>query len=78
MTQDMTTLKEKMARLPAPRRAKVEVRATQLIAEGTSLQELRLAHNKTRAKIAKKLNIGHWRAGYELWTALKAQYYRTA
>ena len=54
----MTTLQEKMARLPASRRAKVNARAAELIAEETSLQQLRVARQKTQAKIAKELKIG--------------------
>jgi hypothetical protein len=38
----MTTLRDKMAQLPARRRARVEARAQELIAEETSLRALRV------------------------------------
>jgi hypothetical protein len=54
----MTTLRDKMAQLPARRRARVEARAQQLIAEEISLQALRKAHRKTQEKVAAELGIG--------------------
>jgi transcriptional regulator with XRE-family HTH domain len=54
----MTTLRDKMAQLPARRRARVEARAQALIAEETSLQALRKAHQKTQEKVAAELGIG--------------------
>jgi transcriptional regulator with XRE-family HTH domain len=54
----MTTLREKMAELPARRRARINVRAQELIAEETSLQALRKAHQKTQEKVATALGIG--------------------
>ena len=53
----MTTLREKMAQLPARRRARVEARAQELIAEETSLRALRRAHRKTQEKVAAELGI---------------------
>jgi transcriptional regulator with XRE-family HTH domain len=54
----MTTLRDKMAELPARRRARVAARAQELIAEETSLQALRKAHQKTQEKVATTLGIG--------------------
>ena len=53
-----TTLKSRMNALDPRRRAKVERRADQLIAEEMSLQQLRRAHKLTQAKIGKSLGIG--------------------
>src|SRR3954453_22760266 len=53
-----TTLKDKMKALDPRRRAKVERRAEQLIAEEMSLQQLRQAHKLTQAKVGKSLGIG--------------------
>jgi DNA-binding XRE family transcriptional regulator len=53
-----TTLKQKMAKLPAKRRARVKARAGQLVAEEVSLQMLRKAMNKTQVDVAKALNVG--------------------
>lgn len=52
-----TTLKQKMASLPARQRKKVEARAKALIAEELSLRELRKAHELTQESIAKKLGM---------------------
>ena len=54
----MTTLRDKMAGLPARRRARIKARAQKLIAEETSLQALRKAHQKTQEKVATTLGIG--------------------
>jgi DNA-binding XRE family transcriptional regulator len=54
----MTTLRDKMAELPARRRTRVKARAQELIAEETSLQALRKAHQKTQEKVAARLGIG--------------------
>jgi transcriptional regulator with XRE-family HTH domain len=54
----MTTLRDKIAELPARRRARIKVRAQKLIAEETSLQSLRKAHRKTQEKLAATLGIG--------------------
>jgi transcriptional regulator with XRE-family HTH domain len=53
-----TTLKEKINRLDAKRRKKVEARVAELIAEEMSLRDLRRAHEKTQAHMAKALGIG--------------------
>jgi DNA-binding XRE family transcriptional regulator len=53
-----TTLKDKMKALDSRRRAKVERRASQLIAEEMSLQQLRRAHELTQARVGKSLGIG--------------------
>jgi DNA-binding XRE family transcriptional regulator len=52
-----TTLKDKMQALDVKRRKKVEVRATELIAEEMSLRDLRKAMVKTQVKMAKALGI---------------------
>ncbi len=51
------TLKDKMAELPAARRAAIEDRAAQLHAEYLTLQELRKAKDLTQVQLAKTLNI---------------------
>jgi DNA-binding XRE family transcriptional regulator len=53
-----TTLKQKIAKLPAKRRSKVKARGEQLVAEEVSLQMLRKAMNKTQVDVAKALNVG--------------------
>jgi DNA-binding XRE family transcriptional regulator len=51
------TLQGKMKSLSAGRRKKVQARATQLIAEEMTLQELRRARKITQVRIAKELGI---------------------
>jgi hypothetical protein len=53
-----TTLKEKMQSLDPRRRAKIEARAAELIAEEMSLRDLRRAREKTQVSLAKELGIG--------------------
>ncbi len=53
----MTTLKERMDKLPKTRRKKVEARAAALIAEEMSLQDLRKARKRTQVRVAKELGI---------------------
>lgn len=53
----MSTLEEKMKRLPATRRKKVEERAKKLIAEEMSLRDLRKARKWTQVRVAEKLGI---------------------
>lgn len=53
-----TTLKDKMKKLPATRRKKVEARAAELIAQEMTLRELRQAHRRTQERIAETLGIG--------------------
>jgi DNA-binding XRE family transcriptional regulator len=43
--------------LPASRRRKIEKRATELIAEEMTLQELRHARSMTQVRMAKKLGV---------------------
>jgi transcriptional regulator with XRE-family HTH domain len=52
------TLDEKLAELPAARRAKIEARTEALIAEEKSLRDLRRARTLTQKRMAKKLGIG--------------------
>ncbi len=54
----MTTLKDKLDRLPAERRAWIEERAATLIDEELSLRELRRAAQQTQTELARKLGIG--------------------
>jgi transcriptional regulator with XRE-family HTH domain len=54
----MTTLTEKLRRLPAARRRKIEARAAALIAEEMSLQDLRRARQLTQAHLAERLGTG--------------------
>ena len=53
-----STLKQKIAQLPAKRRARVNARAAEPIAEGMSLRDLRKALNRTQADIADRLGVG--------------------
>jgi len=53
-----TTLKDKIKRLPARRRKKVEARAAELIAEEMSLRDLRKAHELTQSRMAEALGMG--------------------
>jgi transcriptional regulator with XRE-family HTH domain len=53
-----TTLKDKMKKLPAARRKKIEARASELIAREMTLRELRQAHKRTQERIAETLGIG--------------------
>jgi transcriptional regulator with XRE-family HTH domain len=53
----MTTLKQRIDRLPKARRAKVEARAAELIAEEMSLRDLRKARRRTQVRVARELGI---------------------
>ena len=53
----MTSLTERMNKLPEARRKKVEERAKVLIAEEMSLQDLRKARKQTQARVAHQLGI---------------------
>jgi transcriptional regulator with XRE-family HTH domain len=53
----MTTLEEKLNQLSPERRAKIKVRADQLMAEELSLRDLRLARKLTQEKMAELLKI---------------------
>jgi DNA-binding XRE family transcriptional regulator len=52
-----TTLREKLASLPIERRAKIDAKAQQLIAEEMSLRSLRKARLLTQEKVAELLDI---------------------
>lgn len=58
MTSQTRTLDEVIASLPEEERAKINVRARELIDEEMSLQRLRKVIGKTQAAIAKKLKVG--------------------
>lgn len=51
------TLHDKMKSVGSERRQKIEARARQLIAEEMALRELRKAHHRTQASMAKQLGI---------------------
>ncbi|MDE2807940.1 MAG: XRE family transcriptional regulator [Gemmatimonadota bacterium] len=53
----MTSLAERMNKLPEARRKKVEERAKALIAEEMSLRDLRKARKQTQTRIAQQLGI---------------------
>jgi transcriptional regulator with XRE-family HTH domain len=53
-----TTLNDKMKKIGAQRRKKIEKRAAELIAEELSLRDLREAREKTQVAVAKELGIG--------------------
>jgi DNA-binding XRE family transcriptional regulator len=52
------TLQEKLAALPHERRARIEKRTAELIAEELHLRELRRLRKLTQARLSKKLKIG--------------------
>jgi hypothetical protein len=65
-TTMVKTLEDKLASLTAERRAKIEARTAELIAEEMSLRELHQATGKTQAKVAAELGVGQDSvAGYE-------------
>ncbi|MCC6744623.1 MAG: helix-turn-helix transcriptional regulator [Acidobacteria bacterium] len=53
----MTTLEQRINKLGAVRRRKVKARAATLIAEEVSLRDLRRAHKRTQASLAKDLHL---------------------
>lgn len=53
----MRTIEQKMKRISAARRKKIEARAGALIAEEMTLRELRQARKLTQARMAKALGI---------------------
>ncbi len=53
----MTTLTERINKLPASRRKRVEERAKALIAEEMCLRDLRRARRQTQVQVAKELGI---------------------
>ena len=52
-----TSLHDKMKSVGSKRRMKIEARSAELIAEEMALRELRLAHHRTQASMAKQLGI---------------------
>jgi transcriptional regulator with XRE-family HTH domain len=52
------TLNQVLAGMPATRRAKIEARVAELVAEEKSLQDLRKAMSKTQVSMAKRLHLG--------------------
>ncbi len=54
----MTSLKDVMNKLPAERRAKIEARAAELIAEEKTLRDLRKALDLTQERMAELLGVG--------------------
>ncbi|QNI30825.1 helix-turn-helix transcriptional regulator [Alloacidobacterium dinghuense] len=53
----MTTLQEKLSRLPEARRKKIDQRTAQLVLEEQSMKELRKARKFTQADLAKALDV---------------------
>lgn len=53
----MITLEEKLSKLPASRRKKIERMAEALIAEEMTMRELRKARNMTQIQMAKALGV---------------------
>ncbi|HEX3375806.1 MAG TPA: helix-turn-helix transcriptional regulator [Candidatus Acidoferrales bacterium] len=53
----MTTLQEKLGRLPAARRKKIDERTAQLVLEELSMKELRKARRITQEELAKTLHV---------------------
>jgi DNA-binding XRE family transcriptional regulator len=51
------SLEDKLARLPAERRAKVDARAAELIAEEMTLRDLRRALDRTQVRLARELGV---------------------
>ena len=52
-----TALHDKMKSVGNKRRKKIEARAAELVAEEMALRELRKAHHRTQASMAKQLGI---------------------
>jgi DNA-binding XRE family transcriptional regulator len=52
-----TSLHDKMKSVGSKRRKKIEARSAALIAEEMALRELRIAHHRTQASMAKQLGI---------------------
>jgi DNA-binding XRE family transcriptional regulator len=50
-------LQDKLARLPGERRAKVDARAAELIAEEMTLRDLRRALERTQVRLARELGV---------------------
>lgn len=53
----MTTIREKLKKLPVERRKKIEARAEELISEEMTLQDLRKALELTQEQLAEVLHI---------------------
>ena len=53
-----TNIRQRIARLGPRRRAKIQTRVAQLVAEDLSLQELRKAMHRTQVELAKALKVG--------------------
>jgi hypothetical protein len=51
------SLEDKLARLPAERRARVDARAALLIAEEMTLRDLRRALDRTQVHLARELGV---------------------
>ena len=51
------TLRDKLARLPEERRAKVEARAAELVAEEMTLRDLRRALDRTQVHLAERMGV---------------------
>jgi transcriptional regulator with XRE-family HTH domain len=51
------SLEDKLARLPGARRAKVDARAAELIAEEMTLRDLRRALDRTQVRLARELGV---------------------
>ncbi len=51
------TLDDKLAALPAERRARVERRTAEIIEEELTLRQLRQAHARTQAELARRLRM---------------------
>ena len=51
------TLEDKLAQLPGARRARVEARAAELIAEEMTLRDLRRALDQTQVRLARRLGV---------------------
>jgi DNA-binding XRE family transcriptional regulator len=52
-----TALHDKMKSVGSKRRKKIEARAAELVSEEMALRELRKAHHRTQASMAKQLGI---------------------
>ena len=57
-----TTLRDKMKRLPAARRERIDAETDRLHDEYKTLQELRTARALSQAEIAKALDVGRPRS----------------
>jgi DNA-binding XRE family transcriptional regulator len=75
------TLDQELRKLPRKRRARIEARAAELIAEELSLREIRRALKRTQVELAKRLGVrqdtvSRYENGGDLMVSTLARYVR--